>query len=107
MLQPNPTLCWLWYFLLDFGGYDCCRGIPINCHVALASDVVVYPICVFFAFYGSGNVKVFKQKLFAVFKYAPDMIHRTAPILASAFIEPNLVLVHTISAAGGKAQACG
>jgi hypothetical protein len=35
------------------------------------------------------------------------MIHRTAPILASAFIEPNLVLVHTISAAGGKAQACG
>jgi len=107
MLQPSPTSRWLWYFLLDFGCYDCCRCVSINCHVALASDVVVYPVCVFLAFDGGGDVKVLKQKFFAVFKDAPDVIHCAATILASAFVEPNLVRVHTISAAGGTAQACG
>jgi len=100
MLQPSLSLCWLGYFYL--GCYDCCRGIPINCHVALASDVVVYPISVFLAFDGDCNVNVFKQELFAVFKDAPDVIHRTAPCLASAFVEPDLVRVHTISAGAGQ-----
>ena len=100
MLQPNLSLRWLWYFLLDFGCYDCCRCVSINCHVALASDVVVYPISVFLAFDGGGDVKVLKQELFAVLKNTPDMIHRAATSLASAFVKSNLVRVHTISAAG-------
>ena len=104
MLQPSPTLCGLGYFHL--GCYDCCRGIPINCHVALASDVVVHPVSVFFAFNWGRNVNVLKQKLFAVFKDAPDVIHRAAPCLASAFVESDLVRVHTISAAGAG-QAVG
>ena len=75
MLQPSFALRWLWYFLLDLGCNDGCRGVSINCHVALASDVVVLPISVFLAFDGYGDVKALKQKLLAVFKDAPDVIH--------------------------------
>jgi len=72
----------------------------------LANDVVVNPVNVFLALDGGRNVNVLKQELLAVFKDAPDVIHRTAPSLPARLVEPNLVRVHIISAAGGIAQAC-
>jgi len=75
-------------------------SIPINHQLACAHNVVIHPIGIFLAFDWDGDVQALKQVLFAVLKYAPNVIHRTATSLATSLVEPNMEGTHMISAAG-------
>ena len=85
----------------DFFSHDAGRrAIAVDSQEAFAHNVVVHTIGVLLTLDWNGDVQVLEQVLFAVFKDPPDVIHRTATSLASAFVESDLVRVHMISAVG-------
>ena len=66
----------------------------------MTAYVVIDTVCIFLAVYRHRNVQVLEQVFFVIFKYPPYMVYCPTPRLTSCFVEPNTVLVHTISAAG-------
>jgi len=66
----------------------------------MTADVVIHAILILLTLDRHSDIKILKQVLFAVFKYAPHMVHAATTRLTPCFVEPNFVLVHITSAAG-------